>query len=52
MLSSITPLGERGRGSIWGVTVASFALASTAAGALLGLTIGALGSALLEGLSG
>jgi hypothetical protein len=52
MLSSITPLGERGRGSIWGVTVASFALASTAAGALLGLALGALGSALLVGVSG
>ena len=52
MLSSITPLGERGRGSVWGVTVASFALASTIAGTAIGLALGALGELLLGGVSG
>lgn len=47
MLSSITPLGERGRHSRWGVTVMAFALGSTVAGALFGLAAGALGRALL-----
>jgi hypothetical protein len=45
MLASITPLGERGRQSTWGVTVSAFALGAlgtaAAAGALLG-EIGAL----------
>jgi hypothetical protein len=49
MLSSITPLGERGRGSSWGVTVASFALAATLAGAALGWLLGAVGSLVLGG---
>jgi|SRR5579872_4129116 len=44
MLSSITPLGERGRGSIWAVTVAAFALGATAAGAVAGAVAGLLGS--------
>ncbi len=52
MLSSITPLGERGRGSIWGVTVACFAAASTVAGAALGWLLGALGSLVLDDVSG
>lgn len=52
MLSSITPLGERGRGSVWGVTVACFALASTIAGLALGWALGSLGSLILEGVSG
>lgn len=52
MLSSITPLGERGRGSVWGVTVACFALASTIAGAALGLVLGAVGDLALGGISG
>jgi hypothetical protein len=51
MLSSITPLGERGRGSTWGVTVAAFALASTLAGAALGWALGAIGSLVLGGVS-
>jgi sulfite exporter TauE/SafE len=46
MLSSITPLGERGRASRWPVTVAfhllGSALAGTALGALLGLAGGLL----------
>ncbi len=43
MLASITPLGERGRGSSWGVTVAALAIGATAAGALAGAALGALG---------
>ena len=44
MLESITPLGERGRGSRWGVTVGFFVFGSVAAGALLGAALGAIGS--------
>jgi hypothetical protein len=47
MLASITPLGERGRGSMWGVTVTAFAVGGTAAGALAGGLSGALGAAVL-----
>ena len=36
MLTSITPLGERGRNSRWGVTVSAFVIGSTLAGALAG----------------
>lgn len=46
MLSSITPLGERGRGTSWRRTVVAFMAGSTVAGAGLGAAIGALGSAL------
>jgi hypothetical protein len=45
MLASITPLGERGRRSRWGMTVTAFVVGATAAGALLGAAAGALGSA-------
>ena len=44
MLGSITPLGERGRNSRWGITVTAFVLASTAAGTLFGGALGALGN--------
>jgi MFS family permease len=44
MLASITPLGERSRGSSWGWTVSAFALGAVAAGALGGGAGGALGS--------
>jgi sulfite exporter TauE/SafE len=40
MLSSITPLGERGRARRWGVTTTAYAVASVAAGALLGAVLG------------
>ena len=43
MLASITPLGERGRGQRWPVTVGSYALGATAAGALAGTALGAAG---------
>jgi hypothetical protein len=44
MLASITPLGERGRRSHWGVTVSAFLMGATAAGAGAGAALGALGS--------
>ncbi len=43
MLASITPLGERGRRSRWGITVGAFAGAATAAGLGLGALVGAAG---------
>ena len=46
MLGSITPLGERSRGMRWPVTVAAFAIGATAAGALVGGLLGALGGVL------
>jgi hypothetical protein len=47
MLASITPLGERGRGSRWGITVSAFLLGATLAGAAEGAVLGLLGLALL-----
>ena len=46
MLGSITPLGERGRGSRWGVTVSAYLVGSAAGGAALGATLGTLGQPL------
>lgn len=43
MLTSINPLGQRGRGHQWGLTVALFTLASVVGGATTGLVLGALG---------
>ena len=43
MLTSITPLGERSRGSHWGTTVAAFAVGALAAGTALGAALGWLG---------
>ncbi|MDX6642887.1 MAG: hypothetical protein QOD76_849 [Solirubrobacteraceae bacterium] len=43
MLASITPLGERARGSRWGLTVGFFIAGSTLAGAALGAVAGGLG---------
>jgi hypothetical protein len=40
MLSSITPLGERGRARRWGVTTTAYAVASVTSGALLGALLG------------
>jgi hypothetical protein len=52
MLASITPLGERGRGSSWALTVVAFASAATAAGAALGAMLGTVGwLALSNGVS-
>jgi hypothetical protein len=44
MLSSITPLGERGRGAVWGRTVTAYVVASSLAGLLMGLSLGFAGS--------
>lgn len=46
MLSSITPLGERGRGRRWRTTVAWYVAGSVLGGALLGGLLGLLGQAL------
>ena len=46
MLGSITPLGERGRGSRWGITVSAYIAGSAAGGAALGLLLGWAGSPL------
>jgi hypothetical protein len=43
MLTSITPLGERGRANRWSVTIAAYIVGSLAAGAALGAALGALG---------
>jgi hypothetical protein len=43
MLTSINPLGERGRNQRFGVTAGAYVGASTAAGGLLGAALGALG---------
>ena len=43
MLSSITPLGERGRGNRWWLTVTAFIVAATFGGALMGTCFGLLG---------
>src|SRR5262245_36608761 len=51
MLTSITPLGERSRGSRWTVTVSALALGSTAAGAGLGALLGLLGAAIADSIS-
>lgn len=44
MLASITPLGERGRGFSWPVTVSAFAGGAVLAAGLAGALAGALGS--------
>ncbi len=51
MLASITPLGERGRGSIWGITVAAFATGATLAGGAAGAVLGGLGHLVLGSMS-
>src|SRR4051812_19596044 len=49
MLGSINPLGERARGSRWGVTVGFFAVAAIAAGGAGGAALGWFGSVTLDG---
>ena len=46
MLSSITPLGERGRNNRWSLTVTAFVIGATGSGLLVGAAAGALGSLL------
>jgi hypothetical protein len=43
MLSSITPLGERGRGTSWSRTVAAYVAGSTISGGALGALLGSVG---------
>ena len=47
MLASITPLGERGRRSRWGITVTAFLVGATIAGAAEGAVLGLIGSVVL-----
>jgi MFS family permease len=49
MLGSITPLGERGRGSRWWVTVSAYLVGSVVGGALAGGLMVALSTALGAG---
>ena len=51
MLGSITPLGERGRGSRWGITVSAYLIGSAAGGAALGAALGWIGSPLDAGMN-
>jgi hypothetical protein len=51
MLTSITPLGERGRGSRWGVTVTFLIAGALLAGAGSGAIAGALGGVVWSGSS-
>jgi len=44
MLGSITPLGERGRGSRWWLTVSAYLLGSVVGGAIAGGLLGWIGS--------
>ena len=46
MLTSITPLGERGRGNRWAVTMTAYAAGCLLGGATTGLVLGAVGAAL------
>lgn len=46
MLSSITPLGERGRRQRWWLTVTAYVVGSLLGGAALGTALGAVGSVL------
>ena len=48
MLSSITPLGERGRDNRWWLTVAAYVVGSALGGAAIGLALGALGEVTLR----
>jgi hypothetical protein len=47
MLTSITPLGERGRGSRWGVTFAFMLAGSALGGAAVGALLAAIGAIVL-----
>jgi hypothetical protein len=49
MLASLTPLGERSRGSSWRVTATAYAIGAIAGGAAGGAALGALGMLLPAG---
>jgi len=46
MLTSITPLGERGRGNRWAVTTTAYAAGCLLGGSVTGLVLGAVGAVL------
>jgi hypothetical protein len=46
MLSSMTPLGERGRGRRWATTATAYLIGSVVGGSMLGAALGGLGSLL------
>jgi hypothetical protein len=48
MLASITPLGERSRGSVWWRTAAAFAIGAIGAGAAGGALLGTVGAIVLD----
>jgi hypothetical protein len=50
MLGSITPLGERGRGSRWWLTVGTYVVGSAVAGLATGALFGLVGSWFASGL--
>lgn len=52
MLSSITPLGERGRGQRWWLTVTAHVVGSALGGAVLGALLGLVGAPLVDALDG
>ncbi|CAN5921652.1 hypothetical protein BH23ACT10_BH23ACT10_14650 [soil metagenome] len=51
MLGSISPVGEASRNQRWWLTATAYIVASTAAGAMVGLTLGAFGSLLFGEVS-
>jgi hypothetical protein len=50
MLGSITPLGERGRGSRWWLTVTAYLAGSTLGGVAFGGGLGLIGSSFASGM--
>jgi MFS family permease len=52
MLSSITPLGERGRSQRWWLTATAYVLGSALGGAALGALLGLVGTPLASRLDG
>jgi cytochrome c biogenesis protein CcdA len=51
MLSSLTPLGERGRHAHWTITVTAFLIGALAVAGMLGAALGAAGQLLVSGVS-
>lgn len=51
MLGSISPVGEASRNQRWWLTATAYVVASSTAGALVGLALGALGALLLGSVS-
>ena len=52
MLTSITPLGERGRGNRYGLTVSAYLVGSVLGGATTGVLLGAVGAVVAAPLPG